>query len=134
MSGTRLDAHLAVHADAIRLRGARTKLLASNIANVDTPGYKARDLAFGDTLAQAVEQRLPVRATHGAHLNGAAGGDGSSTAQVRFRTPESASLDGNTVDKDMEQARFAENAIRYQASLQFMQNRVSSLLRSLKGE
>jgi len=130
---TRLDAALAVHVDAIRLRSQRTQILASNIANVDTPNYKARDLSFGDTLAGAMGNRLPMKATDSRHLKDR-GSVASSHAQVLYRNPEAPSLDGNTVDKDLEQARFAENALRYQASLQFMQNRVGSLIRSLKGE
>jgi len=129
---SRLDAALSVHVDAMRLRSQRTQLLASNIANVDTPNYKARDLAFGDTLSRAVD-RLPMKATDSRHL-GARDGASGSQARVLYRNPEAASLDGNTVDKDLEQARFAENALRYQASLQFMQNRVGSMIRSLKGE
>ena len=153
-----LDAFLGVHERAIQQRGLRTKLLASNIANVDTPGYKATDLAFGDTLAAvrgvgtnaarriadgegrtlrlaaphapARAGHLPLDAARGASVGGTAPGAG----RVMYRYPDAPSLDGNTVDKDIEQARFAENAVRYQASLQFLQSRASSLIRALKGE
>ncbi len=141
-----LDAHLAVHESAIRARGLRTKLLASNIANVDTPNYKATDLAFGDTLAAARTARgdtpalalaAPVGTSsgaHAAHLPLRAGRVEPGVGKVMYRYPDAPSLDGNTVDKDTEQARFAENAVRYRASLQFFQSRVSGLIRSLKGE
>ena len=153
-----LDAHFAVHEQAVRARGLRTKLLASNIANVDTPNYKATDLAFGDTLAAAraggaaggATSRVPGAAdratlpptrpsggTHPAHLRLAAlAGPGADTApgRVMYRYPDAPSLDGNTVDKDTEQARFAENAVRYRASLQFLGSRAASLIRALKGE
>jgi len=128
---TRIDAALDVHADAMQLRARRTRLLATNIANVDTPNYKARDLVFGDTLARAMKTSLPMRSTDSRHIPL---GRNSTGVAVHYRNPEAPSLDGNTVDKDMEQARFAENALRYQASVQFLQNRVGSLIRSLKGE
>ena len=142
-----LDAHLGVHVEAIRARGLRTRLLASNVANVDTPNYKAVDLAFGDTLAAAragsgrVGARLalaPARPSGAAHpghlgLDARAPGD-ASPGRVMYRYPDAPSLDGNTVDKDTEQARFAENAVRYRASLQFLGSRAASLIRALKGE
>lgn len=72
-----------------------------------------------------------MHTTHGAHLRGSSNGG---SPKLMYRNPEEASLDGNTVDKDQEQARFAENTIRYQASLKFLGGRVSSLIRALKGE
>ena len=142
-----LDAHLGVHVEAIRARGLRTRLLASNVANVDTPHYKAVDLAFGDTLAAAragsgpvgpglaLDPVRPAGVAHPRHigLDARAPGDGS-PGRVMYRYPDAPSLDGNTVDKDTEQARFAENAVRYRASLQFLGSRAASLIRALKGE
>jgi len=128
-----LDTWLAPHADALKLRARRTTVIASNIANADTPGYKARDLAFGEVLAAARGglPRLPLARSAPNHLaSGTLGG----AAHVLYRQPEGASLDGNTVEKDLEQARFAENAMRYEASLQFAKRRVDSMLRILKGE
>ena len=127
-----LDDILAPHADALRLRSRRTTLLAENIANSDTPGYKARDLAFGDALSAARSAKsLPLARSAGAHLAHAPYGG---AARVLYRVPDAPSLDGNTVDKDQEQARFAENAMRYEASLQFAKGRVDSLLRALRGD
>ena len=131
-----LDDYLSTHADALRLRSRRATLLASNVANADTPHYKARDLAFADTLARASAagvgvSRLALARSDAAHL--AAGGTAEG-ARVLYRVPEAPSLDGNTVNKDREQARFAENAMRYQASLQFAKSRVGSLIRTLRGE
>ncbi len=130
-----IDSYLAPHADALRLRAKRTEMIATNIANSDTPGYKARDLAFGDTLADARNaSSLPALAmatSSHQHLRASRLGPG---ARVMFRQPEQASLDGNTVEKHLEQARFAENSVRYQASLQFAKRRVDSLIRSLRGE
>ena len=126
-----LDTLLAPHADALRLRARRTTLLAGNIANADTPGYKARDLAFGDALSAAGAAPLPLARTRSTHVAHAPYGG---AARVLYRVPEGPSLDGNTVDKDQEQARFAENVMRYEASLQFAKRRVDSLIRALRGE
>ena len=126
-----LDGLLSVHADALRLRARRTTLLAENIANGDTPGYKARDLDFGDALSKAGAGTLPLARTAAGHIPHAPHGG---AARVLYRVPDGPSLDGNTVDKDQEQARFAENAMRYEASLQFAKKRVDSLVRTLRGE
>ena len=137
-----IDNYLAAHADALHLRAQRTRLLASNIANSDTPNYKARDMAFAEVLQGAGWRGSSIR-----HRKALSGGGlttsntrhiGSATstqsAAVLYRQPEQASLDGNTVDKDQEQARFAENTVRYQASLQFINSRISNLIRTLRGE
>jgi flagellar basal-body rod protein FlgB len=135
-----IDKLIDVHADALRTRAHRTKLIASNIANSDTPNYKARDLAFADTLknisasgSPTLEklERTNLTTTHKKHM-----AFNSSTTQsvIMYRQPNHASLDGNTVDKDAEQARFAENAVRYQASLEFLGSRITSIVRTLRGE
>lgn len=134
-----IDKSISVHVDALRVRAQRTKILASNIANSDTPNYKARDIAFADTLKEAgmnsnsfaTRNNSKLKTTHENHISS---GNSMSQAKVMYREPHHAALDGNTVDKDAEQARFAENAIRYQASLQFLGNRVNSVIRTLKGE
>lgn len=139
-----IDSYLATHANALRLRNRRTQLLASNIANADTPNYKARDLSFGSELARAGGRQLTLTAPegrsalasrHGGHIAlNREGTVGTGSTRVLYRVPESASLDGNTVDKDVEQSRFAENTLRYQASLEFLGSRVQGLIRALKGE
>lgn len=137
-----IDNFLATHAESLQLRARRTKILATNIANAETPNYKARDLAFAEVLrdangTQANSNKLAMnggsslRTTDPMHINGSRT---SSNAQIMYREPLHASLDGNTVDKDQEQARFAENTVRYQASLQFINSRVNGLIRALKGE
>lgn len=143
-----IDDYLASHAESIRLRSQRTKVLASNIANADTPNYKARDMAFAEVLrdaggaARVSSTRLPLAGTgggnsrlsvtHGRHLSTRQ--SGATSAPLMYRQPQEASLDGNTVDKDLEQARFAENTIRYQASLEFINSRVSGLISALRSE
>lgn len=140
-----IDSFLATHADALRMRNKRTHLIASNIANADTPHYKARDISFGTELARAGGTKLALTsprgvastamATHSRHIAiDREGALGTGSARVMYRVPESASLDGNTVDKDVEQSRFAENSMRYQASLEFLGSRVKGLIRALKGE
>lgn len=128
-----LDALLAPHADALRRRSLRTSLIATNIANADTPHYKARDVVFGAALTNSTRllPRLALTRTAEAHAGATRA---NQEGRVLYRIPEGASLDGNTVDKDQEQARFAENAMRYQASLQFAKRRVDSLVRVLRGE
>ena len=140
-----IDDFLATHANALQLRARRTQVLASNIANADTPNYKARDLAFAEVLhdvkgtgathgsggGQLKPTGGPLHTTNGRHIGT---GVTSNNAQLMYRQPEQASLDGNTVDKDLEQARFAENTVRYQASLKFINSRVSGLIRTLRSE
>jgi len=135
-----IDNYLAVHSDALRMRSMRTKVLANNIANSDTPHFKARDIAFAEVMRDvnsplqsklAVTGSSSLNKTHSQHIGRSRL---SPDAPIMYRVPEQASLDGNTVDKDQEQARFAENSIRYQASLQFMKSRVSGLMRALSGE
>ena len=109
------DSLFGTHALALQLRQQRMALLASNIANAATPNYKARDLDFG------------------AALNLAANGEAVDSA-VRYRVPVQPSLDGNTVELATEQTAFAENALGYRASLGFLQGRVATLTRALKGE
>ena len=140
-----IDGFLATHADALQLRARRTQVLATNIANADTPNYKARDLAFAEVLkdvnktstgvaARGNRLNLSGNSMHITNSRHIASTHSSANAQLLYRQPEEASLDGNTVDKDLEQARFAENTVRYQASLSFINSRVSGLIRALKGE
>jgi flagellar basal-body rod protein FlgB len=136
-----LDKFLAVHANSLQLRARRTQVLASNIANADTPNYKAKDLAFAEVLRDAgkpARNRLrtnnsagSLRTTNSRHISTR---QTATSANLMYRQPQEASLDGNTVDKDLEQARFAENTVRYQASLEFVNSRVSSLIRTLRSE
>ncbi|MEE4637541.1 MAG: flagellar basal body rod protein FlgB [Wenzhouxiangella sp.] len=127
-----IDKHFGVHAQAVQLRSQRTELLAANIANADTPGYKARDLDFQSVLRRTAETGEGLRVTHERHMlpNGAAPGQ----APVLYRVPIQPSLDGNTVDVQQEQAAFAENAVRYQASLEFLSGRVRGLITAIKGQ
>jgi flagellar basal-body rod protein FlgB len=130
-----LDAYLGVHADALKVRGQRTELLARNLANADTPGYKAQDLDFRAALAAASGADKPVamRATDTQHI-GAGNSAADAPASLKYRTPLAPSLDGNTVDVQMEQAAFAENAVRFQATLSFLSARFRGLMTAITGQ
>ena len=126
------DSALGIHAKALEVRGRRTALLASNIANADTPGYKARDIDFRAVLSTAGTQiRSGMRCTDERHIT--AGNDTGPTSLL-YRVPLHPSLDGNTVDGQLEKAAFAENALRYQASLTFLDRKFKGLINALKGE
>lgn len=127
-----IDAHLGIHAHALPLRARRTELLASNIANADTPNYKARDIDFRAALEQARgAQSGGLRTTHSNHISTAVMGG---ALEVGYRVPYQASLDGNTVDSQREQAAFAENSVRYQSTLSFLSSKINSLRAALRGE
>ena len=110
------DTLFGVHAAALEVRSQRMGVLASNIANASTPGFKARDIDFRQALASAET------------------GDASLTAATKYRVPLQTTLDGNTVELSQEQTAFAENAIQYQTTLSFLNGRISQITRALKGE
>jgi flagellar basal-body rod protein FlgB len=130
-----LDAYLGVHADALKVRGQRTELLARNLANADTPGFKAQDIDFRAALAAAggADKPVAMRATDAQHI-GTPGGAADAPASLKYRTPLAPSLDGNTVDVQMEQAAFAENAVRFQATLSFLSARFRGLMTAITGQ
>ena len=130
-----LDAHLGVHAAALGLRARRTELIANNLANADTPGFLARDLDFRAALAAAQQGRggVSLATTDARHL-GAAPAGAAGAADLKDRVPLAPSLDGNTVDVQLEQAAFAENAVRYQATLTFLGQRFRGLLTAITGQ
>ena len=125
-----VDRYFGIHAAALETRARRLDMLASNIANAATPGYKARDVDFAATM-RAAEGGAPLAATARGHIADAAAGSG---ARAGFRVPVQPSLDGNTVELATEQTLFGENAVRYQSSLAFINGRISSILAALKGE
>jgi len=105
-------------------------LIANNLANADTPGYKARDIDFGEALSRARAEAGGLARTHPAHLQ--VGGDHN--LSIKYRVPEQTSLDGNTVETAREHAAFMDNAIRYQASLSFLDGRIKSIRSALRME
>ena len=108
-----------IHAAALELRSQRMGLLASNIANAGTPGYKARDIDFAAALKASQAGGDP---------------DKSGDAATQYRVPTMTSLDGNTVELATEQLAFGENAVGYSATLSFIRGRVETVTRAIKGE
>ena len=127
------DSALGIHADALRIRSQRTELLASNMANADTPNYKARDIDFQSAMKMAASgQSAAMEATHSNHIK--VSSSQFSSPAVQYRTTVQDSLDGNTVDEQIEQAQFMQNSVQYQASLNFLGARFSGLLSAIRGE
>ena len=113
------DPIFGVHGAALALRSQRLQMLASNIANAATPGYKARDIDFDKALKLAT---------------GGLGAEAAVEESAAYRVPVTPSLDGNTVELSTEQTLFAENAVQYRTTLAFLEGRISTLKRALKGE
>lgn len=130
---TDLDNLLQFHATALNVRSARQQLLASNIANADTPGYKARDIDFAKTLNDALSGRVnpsELAKTAQGHIGAPSGG---ANGDVQYRNVVQPSIDGNTVDMDVERAQFAENAVHYEANLMFINSQLKALLAAIQG-
>ncbi|MDQ2068495.1 flagellar basal body rod protein FlgB [Natronospira bacteriovora] len=126
------DKAIGMQQDALRVYQRRHQILASNLANADTPGYKARDIDFRAALAEQSGPGAPgMQATHARHFGG--GGD-LPGGEAQYRVPNQPSLDGNTVDPDLEMSAWAENVLRYQAALQFTSSRISSLKSAITGQ
>ncbi|MES2682463.1 MAG: flagellar basal body rod protein FlgB [Pseudomonadota bacterium] len=126
------DALFGIHAKALSLGRARMDVLAANIANADTPKYLAKDVDFAQAL-KAESSTGSLKATSARHLV-TGGSGGSSSAQEVWRTPLQPSADGNTVDVQIEQAQFSEAALKYQASLNFLDGRVRALMTAITGQ
>ena len=126
------DSALGIHDKALLVRSRRAELLASNIASADTPGYKAKDIDFRSALANVQAQsHQGLKLTHEKHIPLTSQLSGM---EVSYRIPNQSSLDGNTVDSQLEKSAFAENALRYQASLTFLDKKFKGLIAALKGE
>lgn len=125
-----LDQFFGIQQQALLVHERRNSVLASNLANADTPGFKARDIDFRTALAQAGESATEIKRTHQNHL----GSTGASAGErLMYRVPLQPAVDGNTVETDREQAAFAENSVRYQASLQFLGGSIDAMITALRG-
>jgi flagellar basal-body rod protein FlgB len=135
MSGA-LDNYLRFHEVSLGLRAQRQQLLASNIANADTPNFKARDIDFNSALQNALSQSgqtAPGLAkTAVAHLSGSAEA-GPGNSPLLYRSVQQGSVDGNTVDMDVERNQFTDNAIRYEAGLTMINVQIRNLLAAIQG-
>lgn len=131
-----LDNAFGMHEMALKLRAQRMELLASNLANADTPNFKARDIDFKSVLSEYQSTGGKVsggglRTTHARHIDA---NGGMLSAEPQYRNPLQPSVDGNTVDPQVEKAKFMENALQYQATLSFIDSRVKSLRKAIRGD
>lgn len=145
-----LSTQFDFHAEALKLRSERQRVLASNIANADTPGYAARDVDFKSALANAVRDvpgasQLPsiagqstLSTTNAAHVSiptmalNATGRKGETP--LTYRQPTQGALDANSVDMDIERASFADNTVRYEASLRFLNGQIKTMNLAVTGQ
>jgi flagellar basal-body rod protein FlgB len=130
---------LDFHGQALSLRSERQRLIASNIANADTPGYVARDFSFAQALREATGPSTGPGAGAGAmatttagHISGATGA--RSEPNLLYASASQTNLDRNTVDMDRERANFADNAVKYEATLRFINGNVRTMLDAIKGQ
>ena len=131
------DKAFGVHQYTIGVRSERAEVLAANIANADTPGYKARDLDFASALQQAKSDssRAAVAGTLTQTDSGHVSGGSALSAALRYRVPNQPDTgDGNTVDVQQERAAYMENNVEFQASMEFLNSRITGLLKAIKGD
>jgi flagellar basal-body rod protein FlgB len=114
------DSLFGIHGKALQLRSQRLELIASNIANASTPGYKARDIDFDKALSEATKRQGSI--------------SGALEEAMGYRVPLQPSSDGNTVEMNTEQTLFAENAVKYRTTLSFLEGRLNTITRALRGE
>jgi flagellar basal-body rod protein FlgB len=124
-----MESILGIHEAALTFRAQRMEVIAANLANADTPHYQARDMDFSSALDGAANA-VKMRTTDARHLSTE---PRVAPAELKYRMPHQPSLDGNTVETDLELARYAENGVSYQASLMFASNRISTLRMALTG-
>ncbi len=131
----KIDNALSFQSQALGLRAQRQQILAGNIANADTPNYKARDFDFSIALKDAVAGRngasLALVTSASSHIQSSA--DAIPT-RLMYRSPMQSSADGNTVEMDVERAQFSENAIRYEAGLTFISHQIKTLMSAVQGQ
>lgn len=134
---------LDFHAKALVLRGERQRVIASNIANADTPGYAARDLDFRKAMSDAASSPAvpaPAMATQGGPhpkhipLASSSGELGNANARLGYVTPSQPSMDNNSVDLDRERGQFVDNAIRYESTLRFINGHAKTILSAIQGQ
>jgi flagellar basal-body rod protein FlgB len=125
-----MESILGVHESALLFRAKRTEVLAANLANADTPNYKARDMEFSTVLDGMAAKAPRLTVTNSRHI---AAEPLASRDSLKYRNPHQPAQDGNTVETDLELARYAENAVGYQASLLFATGRLTTLRTALAG-
>lgn len=128
------DSILGIHEKALHVQSKRTELLAANLANAETPGYKARDIDFRAALKNANDNMSnagQLHTTSSKHIQAQGSFHG---AELQYRQPLQDSLDGNTVEPHVEVAQYTENSVRYMASLNFVGSKLNGILTALRGE
>lgn len=132
MASISFDNALGIHAKALQVRAARAEVLANNLANSDTPGFKARDVNFRAILAEQADkqQSISMQQTHSGHLTGRT----DSKTDLLYRNPTQPSIDGNTVDSQIEKTRFAQNSMHYNASFEFLSGKFKGMRNAIRGE
>jgi flagellar basal-body rod protein FlgB len=133
----RLTDTLDFQAQALVLRSERQRLIASNIANADTPGYVARDMDFAQALRQAtgtLESARTLAVSRPGHIGAATGAPAGGAASLRYAVAAQTNLDRNTVDMDRERASFADNSVKYEATLRFINGNVRTVLSAITGQ
>ena len=131
-----IDGVFGNSAQILSLRAQRSELITSNLANADTPGYKAVDIDFESALESA-NNGGDLKRTHGRHLamdGSSLESQGTSDLSLKYRTPDQPRLDRNTVETDKERMAFTDNAIGYQATLNFLDGRIKSIVSTLRGD
>lgn len=126
-----LDDAFGIHEQALKLRARRGEILAANMANADTPGYKARDIDFAKVLRGQRVDTVTLAATQPGHIQSKL--DPVAAAHMMYRVPHQPSLDGNTVEAEREQMAFSANSFQYQSSLRFLDGKIQGLMKAIRG-
>lgn len=134
-----LDKFFGINQQALKIHSRRSEILAGNLANADTPGYKARDIDFKEALTRVKSdlESASLKTSNARHINSAGTTVGrldDVLGEMKFRIPSQPSLDGNTVDPLLEKAAFMENALLYQTNLQFLSGKIKHLKSAIKGD
>jgi flagellar basal-body rod protein FlgB len=127
----KLNEELGFHSAALRLRSERQQVLSANIANADTPGYKAQDFDFSRALGEAMS--APASSAGAANPRHMPIGPRAGSPTLQYRTGSQPSIDGNSVEMDAERAQFADNAIRYEATLKLLNGQIKSIMSAISG-
>lgn len=125
------DNALGIHPSAINFRAQRAEVIANNLVNADTPGFKARDLRFADVMKSAITPAVTMRSTRSGHM---AGKLASPSSELLYRTPLQPSIDGNSVNPETEQTNYMRNAIEFQASFTFLNSKFRGLSNAIRGQ
>lgn len=130
MSALGFKNSLGIHPQTMQLRASRAEILANNLANADTPNFKARDIDFNAVLEGESRRSLEMKTTNASHLEG----NINTETDLLFRNPYQPAIDGNTVDSQMEQSFYTENALRYNASFEFLSSKFKGLKNAIKAQ